>query len=337
MLDLRNLRGLILLRSNLARSRVRTGGPQTRTPGRVVLGVLMSLCFSDLAQSKDNKDISDGDDDSAKSASTLPNIYLDLRTNYTTVPANSLSLGFSPGSLASILPALQALSTLTNPPALPARPTLSTPSSRILGVDVPLTVDVNDRMSVYGGFSAATTQTGSTDWSTFAVTSWNVGFQADLYQQNGGSIPTLTLQATVTRAVTDSPLATTSLNTIAEFDYALNKDETRGLLAGVQLVLTEIDAASATVNPSIIGYVGGYYQWDNNWKLTGRVGVQSFGGAQLPILTPFPSFTQPTVRLDLDRMDDNDNRLFGVTAQIAWVPKPAYQLTIRTPLYAVRN
>jgi hypothetical protein len=54
-------------------------------------------------------------------------------------------------------------------------------------------------------------------------------------------------------------------------------------------------------------------------------------------LTPFPSFTQPIVRLDLDRMDDNDNRLFGVTAQIAWVPKPAYALTVRTPLYAVRN
>jgi hypothetical protein len=31
-------------------------------------------------------------------------------------------------------------------------------------------------------------------------------------------------------------------------------------------------------------------------------------------------------------MDDNDNRLFGVTAQIAWTPKPGYQLTIRTPL-----
>jgi hypothetical protein len=57
----------------------------------------------------------------------------------------------------------------------------------------------------------------------------------------------------------------------------------------------------------------------------------------LPNLTPFPSFTQPIVRLDLDRMDDNDNRLFGVTAQIAWVPKPAYALTVRTPLYAVRN
>ncbi len=41
--------------------------------------------------------------------------------------------------------------------------------------------------------------------------------------------------------------------------------------------------------------------------------------------------TQPIVRFDLDRMDDNDNRLFGVTAQIAWTPKPSYQLTVRTP------
>ncbi len=87
----------------------------------------------------------------------------------------------------------------------------------------------------------------------------------------------------------DSPLATTSLNTIAEFDYALNKDETKGLLAGVQIILTEIVSSLAAVNPDIVGYVGGYYQWDNNWKFTGRVGIQSFGGAQLPVLTPFPS------------------------------------------------
>lgn len=80
-----------------------------------------------------------------------------------------------------------------------------------------------------------------------------------------------------------------------------------------------------------------YYQWDNNWKLSGRFGVQSFGGAQLLNLTPFQPFTQPLVRLDIDRMDDNDNRLFGVTAQISRMPKPSYQLTVRTPLYAVRN
>jgi hypothetical protein len=328
-----------LLKSNVARGRVRTTprGPQTRSPWRGVLGILVSFCFSDLALSKDNKDNNDSDDGSAKATSTLPNIYLDLRTIYTTVPANSLSIGFSNTSLSSTLAALQTLSTLTNPPALPTRPTLSSPSSRSLGVDVPLTVDISDRISVYGGFSATASQSGSADWSMFAVSSWNVGFQADVYQQNGGSIPTLTLQSTVTRSVPDSPLATTQLSTIAEFDYALNEDETRGLLAGVQYTRTDVNSPLATVNPNIIGYVGGYYQWDNNWKFTGRVGVQSFGGAQLPNLTPFPSFTQPTVRLDLDRMDDNDNRLFGVTAQISWVPKPAYQLTIRTPLYAVRN
>jgi hypothetical protein len=314
-----------------------TACPHAHTSGRVVLIILLSFCFSGLAQSKDNNDNSDSDDDAAKTASTLPNIYLDLRTIYTAVPANLLATGFSPGSTSSIISTLQRYSALTNQPAIPTGPTLSTPASRSLGVDIPLTVDINDRFSVYGGFSAASTQSGTADWTTFAVTSWNVGFQADLYQQNGGSIPTLTLQSTVTRAVLDVPLATTSLNTIAEFDYALNKDETKGLLAGVQLTLTEIDSPFARVNPSIIGYGGGYYQWDNNWKFTGRIGVQSFGGAQLPILVPFPSFTQPTIRLDLDRMDDNDNRLFGVTAQIAWVPKPTYQLTIRTPIYAVRN
>ncbi|MCP1747279.1 hypothetical protein ABIF65_009201 [Bradyrhizobium japonicum] len=49
------------------------------------------------------------------------------------------------------------------------------------------------------------------------------------------------------------------------------------------------------------------------------------------------AFTQPILRLDLDRIDDNDNRLFGITAQIAWMPKPADQMTLRTPLYPVRS
>ena len=72
-------------------------------------------------------------------------------------------------------------------------------------------------------------------------------------------------------------------------------------------------------------------------EFTGRVGVQPFGGLQLPNATLIPPFTQPIVRLDFDRMDGNDNRLFGVTAQIMWLPKPSYQLTLRTPLYFVRN
>ena len=190
---------------------------------------------------------------------------------------------------------------------------------------------------MYGGFSASASRTDLSDWSAFTVYSWNVGIQADVYQQNGGSIPTITVQSTLTLPVPHATLPTTSLNTILEFDYALNADETRGLLAGVQHTGVAVDSAFVRINPNVVGYVGGYYQWDNNWKFTGRVGVQSFGGAQLLNRTPFEPFTQPIVRLDLDRMDDDDNRLFGITAVISWVPKPSYQLTVRTPLYLVKN
>jgi len=69
-------------------------------------------------------------------------------------------------------------------------------------------VDVSDHISLYGGFSGSASQSGTSDWTAFTICSWNIGFHADIYQQNGGSIPTITLQTTVTRAVPDSPLAT---------------------------------------------------------------------------------------------------------------------------------
>lgn len=195
----------------------------------MVLGALVSIGFSDFAQSADLED------DSAKAASTLPNVYLDLRTNYTMVPGNTLSIGFSNPSLSSALATLQSLATLTNSPALPIRPSLP---NRSAGVDVPLTVDLSDRFTAYGEFSASASQTGPSGWSTLAVNSWNVGFQADLYKQNGGSISTITLPSTLKRAVPDSRLATTSLNTRVEFGFALNNDETKGLAATSGRILT---------------------------------------------------------------------------------------------------
>jgi hypothetical protein len=294
-----------------------------------LFATLASFYFGQPALAKDD------DDEPAKPAPAIPNLYLDVRTNYSTVPAGALSIGFGNTGL---LPTLQALQSLTTNNIFPTLSSgLASQSSRSLSVDLPATIDVNDRVSLYSGVSGSSTQTGTADWSSFTVTSWNLGFQADLYQQNGGSIPTITLQSTMTQAVPYGPLSTTSFNNILEFSYALNKDETKGLLAGVQDTRTHIESQFARIGAATIGYVGGYYQWPNNWKVTGRVGVQSFGGAHLLNLTPFQSFTQPIVRLDLDRMDDNDNRLFGVTAQISWVPKPAYSLTVRTPLYAVRN
>lgn len=295
---------------------------RTRGVRRAALGMLLSFCLSGAALGKEEDD--EGDD-AAKAKPALPNFYLDVRTTYGTLPAGSLSIGFSAPPL---------LSRLANLSSLPSR---ILPSSQSVSIDLPVTVDVNDRLSVYGGVSGATSQSGSDPWTAFSVYAFTVGFQAELYQQNGGMFPTITLQANATRSISDAPLATTSYNTILEAGYALDADETRGLLAGVQYTRVLVDTPLARVSPDVMGYVGGYYQWDNNWKFTGRFGVQHFGGAQLLNLTPFPAFTQPIVRLDLDHMDDDDNRLFGITAQIAWTPKPSYQLTLRTPLYAIKN
>ena len=284
--------------------------------------MLVWFCVTGLALGKDDDD---GEEEATKAKPTLPNVYLDMRTIYSTLPAGALSIGFGTPPLLSRLSNLSSLQNLTSP------------SSRSLSVDLPLTVDVNDRLSVYGGVSGATSQSGSDPWTAFSVYAFTVGFQADLYQQNGGLFPTITLQSNATRSISDAPLATTNYNSILEAGYALDTDETRGLLAGVQYTRVLVDTPLARVSPDVMGYVGGYYQWDNNWKFTGRVGVQHFGGAQLLNLTPFSAFTQPILRLDLDRMDDDDNRLFGITAQIAWTPKPSYQLTLRTPLYAIKN
>ena len=293
-----------------------------RSVRSAALCVLVSFCVTGLAHGQD-----DGDDEEepAKANPALPNFYLDMRTIYSTLPAGSLSIGFSTPPLLSTLVNLSSLRTRTSP------------SSQSLSIDLPLTVDVNDWLSVYGGVSGATSQAGADPWTAFSIYAFTVGFQADIYQQNGGMFPTITIQSNATRSTSDAPLATTAYNTILEAGYALNADETRGLLAGVQYTRVLVDTPLARVSPDIMGYVGGYYQWDNNWKFTGRLGVQHFGGAQLLNLTPFPAFTQPILRLDFDRMDDDDNRLFGITAQIAWTPKPSYQLTLRTPLYAIKN
>jgi hypothetical protein len=299
-----------------------------------VIACAIVLGCSAGAFAKDGDKDSDDDDGGTKSSPAWPTTYLDMRTSYASVPAGSLPIGFGNSALVTALESL-ALSTGNSLPALPK--SLPLASRQGVAIDFPLTVDVTDHVSLYAGVSGTATNTSGQGWSSFDITSWNVGFQADLYDQKGGKIPTITWQSTYTQSIPNNTLGTTTFNNILEFDYAFDKDETRGLLAGVQDVRVEVGTALARVHPSDIFYAGGYYQWPSNWKFTGRFGVQYFGGAELLRLTPVQSFTQPVVRLDLDRMDDNDNRLFGVTAEIMWVPKPAYLLMLRTPLYMVRN
>lgn len=276
----------------------------------------------------------DGDSGAASQTASTPSIYLDMKTTYATIPAGALPIGLGNSA---VFTALQSFVLSNGSTALPQPRGTTLPAAQAVVTDLPMTIDVTDAVSLYAGVSASSTNTPSTGWSTLAVTSWNIGMQADLYQQKGGSIPTITWQPTITQSIGNGPLTTTTFTNILEFDYAFDKDETRGLLAGVQDTRVEINSPLASIHPSIIGYAGGYYQWPSNWKLTGRFGVQSFGGAQLLNFTPIQPLTQPVVRVDLDRMDDNDNRLFGVMLQIAWVPKPSYQLMLRTPLYFVRN
>ncbi|MDA9504024.1 hypothetical protein XI09_04430 [Bradyrhizobium sp. CCBAU 11386] len=290
---------------------------------KAALGVAL-ICPAASSLAADVDDDGDGD-----KKPTVPTMYLDLRTYYAQIPAGSLAFGFGHPSF------FTAVQTLGGPNG--AASSTGLPAAKSLNVDLPFTIDVTDRVSLYAGVSGSSTQFAGSGWSSFDITSWNIGFQADIYQQNGGNFPTVTLQSTITQSIPNGPLTATSFNNILEFDYALDKDETRGILVGIKHTRVDVGNASVRINPNTIGYVGGYYQWPNNWKFTGRVGVQSFEGAQLLNLVPLQSFTQPIVRLDLDRMDDNDNRLFGLTAEIMWLPKPAYQLTLRTPLYAVRN
>jgi len=98
------------------------------------LVLLTSLCIAGSALGKDNDD----EEDAKKPASTAPNLYLDLQSFYTTLPAGALGIGFR------------------NFTALPA---LSSPASQTVTVNAPITLDLNDRITVYGGVSSSTTRT----------------------------------------------------------------------------------------------------------------------------------------------------------------------------------
>jgi opacity protein-like surface antigen len=257
----------------------------------------------------------DDDDEDTPKAPKQPNVYLDLNSSLTSVPPDTLALGFR---------------SFTVPLGV---------SSLTATVNAPLTVDINERLSVYGGVSALTSRTDLAPWSSMVLDSWNVGFNADIIQQAEGRGPTVTVISTFTRTLNSPPgLTATSNQTVIELDYALDQDQMRGVIAGTRVTAAWVDSGLATIRPAVVGYVGGYYQWDSNWKLSGRFGVQTFGGAQIAGgLVRAKAFTQPLLRIDLDRMDDNDNRLFGASVEVAWTPDPIVQFTLRTPLYAVRN
>lgn len=279
-----------------------------RAPAHVYLLLAIQIFGATTAWAADE------DDDASKAANQMPNIYLDLSTAYATVPANTLLLGFR--NIAA----------------------LSASSSRNLMVNAPLTIDVTDKFTLAAGISASTYSTAAMGWQDMTLDSWFVGFTADVFEQQGW-LPKVTVQSYLSHSIQTGTLgiAATSSSSAVELNYAFDEDETRGLLGGIKYTDIFPESDLVKIGPSLIGYAGGYYQWPNNWKVTGRFGVQSFDGASFLMPVKLPSFVKPIIKLDLERMDDNDNRLFGTSFEIIWAPKPIFQFTLYTPIYAVRN
>src|SRR6188474_720102 len=119
--------GRLRLSTNFDRSRLHRlpGGAPARTVRGVALGVLVSFCLSGLALGQGKGDESD---DAATAKPALPNLYLDMRTIYSSVPAGSIPIGFGTPPLLSRLPNLSSLRTPISP------------SSQSLSVDLPFTV-----------------------------------------------------------------------------------------------------------------------------------------------------------------------------------------------------
>ncbi|MDB5617244.1 hypothetical protein [Tardiphaga sp.] len=270
--------------------------------------ILLAVALaSDSGFGKD-ADAERGDEETP--APSTPRLYVDVSTTYTAIPANSFAIGFRNSfSLAN----------------------LNSLSAQSVAFSLPVTVDVSDRLSIYAGVNTYASRSEGYGWTSMVVDSWSAGFQAVAYEQKGGLFPSVTVQSTYTQSIS-GVISARGTASIVEFGYALNEDETKGLLAGVKYANIMIDSAVLNVGSSTIGYLGAYYQWPDNWKLTGRAGVQAFDGANLGSLLQVKPFTLPILRLDLDRMTDDDRVRFGLTAELAWAPKPTFQLTLRTPI-----
>jgi len=72
--------------------------------------MLLTLCLCSVALAKDEDN---DEEDAAKAKPALPNVYLDVRTIYSTLPAGSLSIGFSAPPLLATLANLSSLRTST--------------------------------------------------------------------------------------------------------------------------------------------------------------------------------------------------------------------------------
>lgn len=268
---------------------------------------------ADKAASDDDDDDDKDDDDDASSMAppdSWPTTYIDLETGWTSTPGNTI--GFNLRRLQS----------------------LNGSKSRGLYMSAPLTIDITDGISVYAGPDGSASQTLGDKWSKFTPGSWNVGGSAEIIEQSG-IVPGVTFSTSVSRPFQPIALGatTTSLSIGVDLDYALNKDKTRGLTAGLTFTRTLLSASRGRVGPQFDGYIGAYWSPSNQVNLTSQVGVQYFGGADVASIFKIEPVTTPYIQLEIEHVDADDNRVFAVDLMLGWSPKPTIQLSLSTPLY----
>ena len=273
---------------------------------RVSVGALLALLLVTSARGEE------ADDEPKSSVTQWPTTYIDLSTSYASTPSGTVLFGLRNFQL-------------------------TTAASKSLYYYAPFSMDVTDRVSIYAAFDMSQFRTADTPWSPLIVGNWGAGFSADIIQQDG-AIPTVTLSVGLQRPINVTRFGGYSVwSGGLDFDYTLNEDETLGLTAGLSVTRVLLDQVPGTIKPAFIGYAGAYYQWETGWRLTGRGGVQVFGGANVGSLLQLEPITTPFVAADFERYDDNDNRLIGFSLAVGWTPKPLVQFTLSTPFYFVRQ
>jgi hypothetical protein len=210
---------------------------------------------------------------------------------------------------------------------------LTSPTTRGLTLDVPLKIQFNDRFSIYLAALGSSQKLGSSSWSSFQFEAWRAGFSADIFVQSG-AMPTVTLSGSVSQPFERAVqfFKTTTWTAGLDLDYAFGAEEKFGLVAGVNHAVVKVDFGPVTIRPTSIFYVGGYRRFDD-WKMTGQLGVQHFDGAQLSGLINVRPVTTPFVRLELERVDEDYNRLLAVSAAVGWSPKLTMLMTLNVPIY----
>ena len=268
---------------------------------------------ADVGSPDDDDDDDDGDSAPGAPPVSWPTTYVDLETGWSSTPGNTIGLGRN------------NLRFLTGE------------KSRGFYMSAPLTIELSDRLSVFAGLDGSGFQTPGDKWSKFTPASWSVGGSVEVIGQSG-FMPGVTLSASASRPF--EPIALGVFSTTwtggIDLDLAFDADQTRGLTAGVSYSRTQVSSSFARVGAQLGGYIGGYWSPSKQVNLSAQVGVQYFGGAEAASLLRLKPVTTPYVLVELEHVDDDDNRVFAMNLGLGWSPKPVVQFTISTPLYLAR-